>query len=249
MDDGPGEQAMNDMGHRWKRRPAGSTWGDFGDADQIGRMNLLTPAIRKAAAAEIIEGRAFTLSLPLDYPGGSVLSANRKPPELRAGRLPGGGANYGFHASCISDGYTDVFNDDAVLLHTQYSTQWDALSHYGCEFDADDDGVEEVVYYNGYAHDTAIRDATECDGGIGAVSLGIENLAMAGVQGRGVLIDLKAVYGDRRHGVGYDDLMTIMAAQNVEVGRGDFLCLYTGFADIIMDMAGKPDGARLKSAC
>src|SRR4051812_35678709 len=28
---------------RWKRRPAGSTWGDWGSDDQLGRLNLLTP--------------------------------------------------------------------------------------------------------------------------------------------------------------------------------------------------------------
>ena len=27
---------------RWKRRPEGSTWGDWGDDDQLGRLNLLT---------------------------------------------------------------------------------------------------------------------------------------------------------------------------------------------------------------
>ncbi|HEX9419045.1 MAG TPA: cyclase family protein, partial [Methylomirabilota bacterium] len=28
---------------RWTRRPDGSTWGDFGPDDQIGRLNLITP--------------------------------------------------------------------------------------------------------------------------------------------------------------------------------------------------------------
>jgi hypothetical protein len=28
---------------RWKRRPPGSTWGDWGADDQLGRLNLLTP--------------------------------------------------------------------------------------------------------------------------------------------------------------------------------------------------------------
>ena len=28
---------------RWKRRPPGSTWGDWGPDDQLGRLNLLTP--------------------------------------------------------------------------------------------------------------------------------------------------------------------------------------------------------------
>jgi len=28
---------------RWVNRPEGSNWGDFGDDDQRGRINLLTP--------------------------------------------------------------------------------------------------------------------------------------------------------------------------------------------------------------
>src|SRR5476651_1868367 len=28
---------------RWKHRPEGSTWGDWGDDDQLGRLNLISP--------------------------------------------------------------------------------------------------------------------------------------------------------------------------------------------------------------
>lgn len=36
---------------RWKKRPEGSTWGDFGDDDQLGRLNLLTPEnVRRGVA-------------------------------------------------------------------------------------------------------------------------------------------------------------------------------------------------------
>ena len=47
---------------RWKKRPEGSNWGDFGADDQRGKMNLLTPAMRLAAMREVQEGIAFTLS-------------------------------------------------------------------------------------------------------------------------------------------------------------------------------------------
>src|SRR5437764_7602989 len=51
---------------RWKRRPEGSTWGDFGPDDQLGRLNLLTPEKVKQGVAEVREGLSFCLSLPLD---------------------------------------------------------------------------------------------------------------------------------------------------------------------------------------
>ena len=45
---------------------------------------------------------------------------------------------------------TDVINDDVVIMHLQYSTQWDTLAHVGALFDADGDGKAEPVFYNGY---------------------------------------------------------------------------------------------------
>ena len=34
---------------RWRQRPVGSNWGDFGDDDELGRLNYLTPDVRKRA--------------------------------------------------------------------------------------------------------------------------------------------------------------------------------------------------------
>src|SRR3546814_19257091 len=50
--------------------------------------------------------------------------------------------------------YVDVWADDVVTLSLQYSTQWDSLAHVGAQFDADRDGVEQAVYYNGYRSGT-----------------------------------------------------------------------------------------------
>ena len=67
---------------RWKHRPEGSTWGDWGDDDQLGRLNLITPKKVLEGIAEVKEGISFCLSLPLDLPGGNVLSP-RLPPVRR----------------------------------------------------------------------------------------------------------------------------------------------------------------------
>jgi hypothetical protein len=40
---------------RWKRRPAGSTWGDGGSDDQKGRLNLLTADKVRKGIAEVHE--------------------------------------------------------------------------------------------------------------------------------------------------------------------------------------------------
>ena len=135
---------------RWRFRPEGSTWGDWGENDQIGRLNLLNAEIRRAALREAREGIAFCLSLPLDYPGGSVLSPRRHPPQLQPTLREGmPSLNYPFAREAPF--CTDIISDDSVLLHLQYSTQWDSLAHIGALFDADGDGVAEPVTTTAFA--------------------------------------------------------------------------------------------------
>ena len=74
---------------------------------------------------------------------------------------------------------TDVASDDAVLMYTQYSTQWDALAHRGALFDVKNDD-EKPVYYNGFSAGFDIS-MTE-NQTVHAHALGIENMAVHGVQ-------------------------------------------------------------------
>jgi hypothetical protein len=144
------------MTKRWKQRPPGSNWGDWGDDDELGRINLITPEKVLEGVREVQEGISFCLSLPLDYPGGNALNQRRYPPVLAPTEDMDGNAGtfYNIHMSEMPDfgdpKYVDVWADDVVTLSLQYSTQWDSLAHVGAEFDADGDGAEEAVYYNGY---------------------------------------------------------------------------------------------------
>ena len=233
---------------RWKNRPEGSNWGDFGPDDQLGRMNLLTPETRLRAIREVEHGVAFCLSLPLDYPGGNVLFQHRKAPKFVYEKR-GDGFNFNFQLSTVNNALCDVVSDDAVLMFLQYSTQWDGLGHVGQMFDANGDGRPEKVYYNGYRAGIELVGPDESDRGWGARSIGIEHLATAGVQGRGVMVDLERVHGRTRALVGYDGLMSALDAQGATVEVGDFLCLYTGFADLILEMKKQPDAALLATSC
>jgi hypothetical protein len=137
-----------------------------------------------------------------------------------------------------------VCSDDHVIMSLQYSTQWDGLAHCGGFFDVDGSGVEIPVYYNGWrAHEHIVGPIGEqppC-----AHRLGIETMAVTGVQGRGVLVDLVRAFGTGHRLVGYDDLMRTVEAQKVEVRKGDFLLLYTGYGDALMAMNKQPDHAVL----
>src|SRR5438034_445085 len=127
------------MTKRWQHRPPGSNWGEFGPDDQRGRMNYVTREKVLQGVAEVKEGRTFCLSLPLDYPGGSILNPRRKPPRIAATLRDGKGAgaqNFCYALDTDTPGLTDVVCDDVVLLTLQYSTQWDSFAHIGGRFDA-----------------------------------------------------------------------------------------------------------------
>jgi kynurenine formamidase len=244
------------MTQRWKQRPPGSNWGEFGPDDQRGRMNLVTREKLLQGVAEVKEGIAFCLSLPLDYPGGNALNPRRSPPRL-ASTLRGGKQNFCYPLGEENPDLTDVVSDDVVLLTLQYSTQWDSFAHIGSRFDADGDGKAEIVFYNGFRAGEDLRPATENPAaepwakyeGTQARALGIQNLAEHGAQGRGVMIDLHHHFGRERHPVTYDDLMSILDKDKVQIERGDMVCLYTGFADVILELKKNPDPKLLHGTC
>jgi kynurenine formamidase len=214
-----------------KRKPVGSNWGDYGDEDRLGRLNELTPERVVRAAAEIRAGRRFCLSLPLDYPGGNVIFPFRHPPEGKpVDRM--GAPTTDFPLSRAREGATGVVNDDLVTLWTQYSTQWDAFGHIGSAFDANGDGEEEVLYYNGH------YPGPDVDG-----------MATAGLQGRGVMIDLHRVYGNEKIPVDLAMLTNVMHDQGVVVEQGDILALRTGWAELVMEMKGEPDKQVVHHSC
>ncbi len=249
------------MTKRWQQRPPGSTWGDWGDDDELGRINLVTPDKVLEGVREVQAGISFCLSLPLDYPGGNALNQRRYPPVLAPTEDMDGNADtfYNIHMSEMPDfgdpKYVDVWADDTVTLSLQYSTQWDSLAHVGAEFDADGDGVEEAVYYNGYRAGTDLVGPTSDAAGDGgshrcfARHLGLEHMAYHGVQGRGVLVDLAHHLGDDWTAVDRATLEEIMAADDVHVEPGDMLLLHTGFATRILEYERSPDPAKIFTLC
>jgi kynurenine formamidase len=241
---------------RWTQRPPGSTWGDWGEDDELGRINLLTSEKVLQGVREVEAGVSFSLSLPLDYPGGSSLNQRRYPPILRPTEDLESNPDtfYNVIASeSINPRLIDVWADDAVTLWLQYSTQWDALAHQGAEFDADGDGIEEPVYYNGFrpGEDIIGPQADAKGDGSGSLSfarhLGLEHMATHGVQGRGVLIDIAHHLGHEWQPVNLKTLKEIMAADNVVVEPGDMLLIHTGFATQILAWNKNPDPVKIQA--
>ena len=243
------------MTQRWKQKPPGSNWGEFGPDDQRGRMNLVTREKVLQGIAEVKEGITFCCSLPLDYPGGQVLNPRRAPPRLAATSRDG----KQFFCRPLDEfnpNMTDVICDDQVLMALQYSSQWDSFAHVGGRFDADGDGKAELVFYNGFRAGEHVRPAAQKDSdgwdrfeGTQANALGIQLLAEHGAQGRGVLVDLHHHFGRERRAVGFSDLMKVLEKDKVEIEKGDMVCVYTGFADVLLEMKKKPDPKLVNGTC
>ncbi len=93
--------------------PAGSSWGLFGDDDQVGTLNFLALGDLPAAAAEVGAGQSFSLDLPSTALSSS-LAPTRSPIQHHIfERTP-------FHR----DEWLDSF-------YTQYGSQLDGLRHIG----------------------------------------------------------------------------------------------------------------------
>ncbi|RDW76651.1 uncharacterized protein DSM5745_06643 [Aspergillus mulundensis] len=83
----------------------------WGKDDQIGRLNLLTPARVKAAAGEIKTGEMVRLDLPLNVPKAPAFGR-----EVFEHKIKPLGSGVGY--------------DDLYTLNTQSGTQWDGFRHF-----------------------------------------------------------------------------------------------------------------------
>ena len=186
-----------------------SNWGRWGDDDQIGTLNNVTPADIVGAAGLVRKGKVFSLGLSLKEPIQSGLFGGRWNPihTMLATGTDAAAGNQDEPFPYLR------YADDAINMPCQASTQWDALCHVFL-----DDKM-----YNGY--DARIVDVR------GAKKLGIEHVRDKMV-GRGVLLDVARFKGvpwlDDGYAVTIADLDNCAEAQGVKVRKGDFVIVRTG---------------------
>ena len=245
---------------RWKRRPHGSTWGDFGPDDERGRLNLITPEKVRQGVAEVREGLTFCLSLPLEYPGGNVLNPRRHPPVVRPTherhapelQLPGSARR------CRTRPTSSATTSSSCTCNTRRSGTASPMSGSSSTPTATAARRRSTTTASGPARTWSGRRTAPrpgCRRGLGARTssqarrLGVHRMAEACMQGRGVMIDLHAHVGRERVVVGYDRLMRVIEADKVAVEEGDMVCLHTGFGALLLEMGGTPDPAVVNNAC
>jgi kynurenine formamidase len=186
-----------------------SNWGRWGDDDQVGTLNNVTPQDIVDAGSLIRKGKSFSLALSLKEPIQSGLFGGRWNPihTMLATGTDAAAGNQDVPYPYLR------YADDAINMPCQASTQWDALCHIFL-----DDKM-----YNGYSAE--LVDAR------GAKKLGIEHVRDKMV-GRGVLLDIarfKSVDSlADGEAITNADLDACAKQQGVEIRKGDFVLVRTG---------------------
>ena len=116
-------------------------WGRWGDADELGTLNLITAEKVQQAASLVRHGKVFPLGVDFGSSGPQGAFHFRQNP-LHVMTIDGGDAStlaeYGPAwtknpaATQLSEYWTNGpmrFNDDVIIMPLQAATQWDALSH------------------------------------------------------------------------------------------------------------------------
>ncbi len=182
-----------------------SNKGRWGDEDEIGTMNLVTPEATLRGVGCAKTGRSFSLALPLHHDG------------PQTGRIPNRinplHTMIGINTPFMGDPQKTCLSDDVLVMGTQCATHWDGLAH----------ASYAGLLYNGYPSGTVIAEA-------GATKCGIEKVKS--IVTRGILLDVAAAKGVRRldagHAIVPEDLDAAVAKAGVTVEPGDILLVRTG---------------------
>lgn len=191
-------------------------WGRWGEDDELGTLNYVSPAKVRMAARLVRTGRIVEMGLPIDDAGpqsggGGFGRFNPIHLMIRDGADVAAGTTIrDFYAG--DDRYLRG-TDDVLFMPLQSGTQWDALAHI----------FFEGKMYNGYAADqVSSKGALKND-----ITRGCGRMI-----GRGVLLDVPAARGvpwlDPGYAITSADLRECERRQGVTVGRGDFVFVRTG---------------------
>ena len=200
-------------------------WGRWGESDERGALNLLTPDVVLAAASAVRSGRVLGLGLPIR--GSTSGPAAQTVPHLAGRPLPQhfmsvDGGDYAAGARRIK-GALAVADDALVVSPHGTTTHIDALAHMW----------RDDALYNGHpAQRVRSYGATRC---------GIDKAGP--IVARGVLLDVAGhtgvdhLPGDAR--IGSDLLQEVASAAGIEVRAGDVALVRTGWSTVF---ASDPSG-------
>lgn len=182
----------------------------FGEGDQAGKSNLMTP--EKALQAISLMKTGTVMSLGRNYEATMPLFGSR----VFALRATGGLAGGPFGENGV------IWNDDFLATEIgQVGTQFDGLSHIGIGTD------EGQTYYGGHTGD-------DIHGPTGMKALGIEHVKPFFT--RGVLVDMVGLLGrnmELGEEISAQQITDALEKQGTDMpGDGDVVVFHTGWGDL-----------------
>jgi len=185
----------------------------YGENDEIGAANLITPD-RVVAASKLVK-------MGKTHPLGIVIDPNMPAFPPRGIMLQVVQPNQHFGRGLESDfGWNSVYNDDVAQLWMGIGPQLDGLGHLG----------QAGMFYN-------CNEGKEISAITGLKKLGIHTVPP--LVGRGVLVDMAKHFGVETMTAGqHIDGKHIEAAakkQGVEFREGDIILLHTGWTDGMLE--------------
>ncbi len=197
-------------------------WGRWGDDDERGALNMLTPEVVLRATQACRTGKVYNLGLPVQRSGVPVFDYRGAPQRLT---LTSQTDESNFAAFGAPSGLGA--NEDTLVIPAHNGTHVDALCHV----------YSEGQMYNGYS-----KDSFSSQGGAG--HCGIEKTG--GFAAHAVLADLAGHMGVECLEPGYRisgaEIEACLAAEGVSVQAGDALLVRTGWLDLFdrLTAAGEP---------
>jgi alkanesulfonate monooxygenase SsuD/methylene tetrahydromethanopterin reductase-like flavin-dependent oxidoreductase (luciferase family)/kynurenine formamidase len=186
-----------------------TNWGRWGPDDEVGALNLISPAEVVQAARLVRRGKTFTLGLRVFDERGDPLSAERP----RAMHVPYRDWSHYASGKAQVEACRPCYSDDGIFISCHGTTHMDALGHIW---------VDDQLY-NGYPAQTTAGSLERCS---------IAPMSQRGVVTRGLLLDVAAGRGVRylppTAEITLGELLSAAAAAGVEVGKGDVILIRTG---------------------
>ncbi len=203
---------MLEIAHRHRN------WGRWGENDELGTVNLISPESIVRAAGLVRQGQVISCALPYDADGPQS-GVNGRVNPIHQMIATGTDAKAGAQDWIPGLRYAD----DTIYMPLQCGTQWDGLSHVfydGC-------------MYNGYPMERVSSTGADVNA--------IDKMKDK-VVGRGVLLDIPRHLGkswlEPGEGVSGELLQACADAEGVEVGEGDILLVRTGHMALVRHEGG-----------
>jgi len=192
------------------------TASPWGEEDEIGAANRITPQSVRAAADLVTEGKTYHLGIVVDSATPAFAPRSLSVTVLQPNQM----GTRGFGPTNMT------YNDDIFMGWLGIGPQIDSLGHLGIDH----------VYYNGFEG----KDFAKADG---LTRLGVEKIPP--LVARGVVLDMAAHFGEEivPEGTPYTeaDIRAAAGAQGVELREGDVVLFHSGWLNLLDGEAPDPE--------